>query len=224
MICQKLLPIREPRVADGEHPKEGCNPDAYQAQNTEACKAVAQLPSAVLTNNASNINLTGTFNGDGSGLYNTVTAANYVSAYDTGNHIISTANTFQDVGFGAASLSGWTYIGGGGPTFTCPQTGVYLVQYSAEVETTSNSATTVSLRVFNLATDNETPGSESSAILSTPNQPIVISKSFLATFVTANAIQIQFAGSNTSAELIAGIGAGGATYQPSISCTIVRIQ
>lgn len=192
------------------------------ATNIVGTMPLAQLPSTVLTNSSSDVSLTGTFSGDGSGLYNTVTTANYVSAYDGGNHIINTANTFQDVGFSAASLNGWTYIGGGGPTFTCPQTGVYLVQYSAEVETMSNSATTNSLRVFNLATDAETPGSESSAILSIANQPIVISKSFLATFVAGNAIKIQFAGSSTSAELVAGVGL--ATYQPSISCTIVRLQ
>lgn len=192
------------------------------ATNIVGTMPLAQLPNAVLTNNASNVNLTGTFGGDGSGLYNTVTAANYVSADDIGNHMISIANTFQDVGFSAVTLSGWTYIDGGGPVFICPQTGVYLVQYSAEAETTSSSATTVSLRAFNLATDAETFGSESSAILSTPNQPIVIAKSFLTTFVAGNAINIQFAGSSTSAELVAGIGL--ATNQPSISCTIVRIQ
>ena len=192
------------------------------ATNIVGTMPLTQLPSAVLTNNASNVNLTGTFSGDGSGLYNTVTTANYVSAYDVGNHINNAANTFQDISFSAMSLSGWTYIGGGGATFTCPQTGVYFVQYSAEAETTSSSTTTISLRVFNLATDFETSGSESSVILSMANQPIVISKSFLATFAAGNAIQIQFTGSNTSAELIAGIGA--ATYQPSISLTIVRIQ
>ena len=183
---------------------------------------VGQLPSAVLTNNASGVNLAGTFSGDGSGLYNTITTANYVSAYDTANHLNSTANTFQSVSFGAASLSGWTYIGGGAATFTCPQSGMYLVQYTAEAATTINSATTISLRVFNLATSFETPGSESSVVLSVANQATPVSKSFLAYYAVGNAIQIQFTGSNTSAELIGGIGAS--TYQPSISCTIIRIQ
>lgn len=192
------------------------------ATNIVGTVPLTQLPSAVLTNNADSVNLTGTFSGDGSGLYNTVTTANNVSAYDTENHANGTANTFQGIAFNATSLSGWTYIGGGAATFTCPQTGVYLVQYSAEAETTSSSVTTISLRVFDLEINSEFPGSESSAILSTPNQPIVLSKSFLTTIIAGSPIQIQFAGSNTSAELIAGIGA--ATYQPSISCTIVRMQ
>lgn len=184
--------------------------------------ALSQMPSGVVSNNASGVTLSGTFSGDGSGLANTVTTANYVFAYDTANHSISMANSFQNVSFTATSLSGWTYIGGPGATFICPQSGTYLVQYTAEAETTVNSSTTISLRAFNLGVNSEVFGSEASAILSVANQPVPISKSFLAYFSLGNDVDIQFAASNTDAELIAGVGA--ATNQPSVSCTIIRIQ
>ena len=184
--------------------------------------ALSQIPSAVVTNNASSVSLTGTFSGDGSGLVNTVTTANYVSAYDTANHTVSTPNTFQSITFDAISVSGWTYFGGSSGTFTCNQSGTYLVQYDAEVETTTSNATTISLRAFNENIDIEIPGSESSCTLAVATQPAEISKSFLTYVAAGNLLQFQFTGSSTSAELIGGTGA--ATYQPSISCTIIRIQ
>jgi hypothetical protein len=140
------------------------------------------------------------------------------------------AETFQGVSFTNTILSGWTYIGGVVPAFTCPQAGVYLVQYSAEAEKGTRRVSTqparrdtiISLRVFNLTTGLEIPGSESSVILSVESQPVIVSKSFLATLVAGDEIQFQFTGNDTSATLIAGVGA--AAYQPSISCTIIRIQ
>jgi len=99
---------------------------------------------------------------------------------------------------------------------------VYLVQYDAEVATTTSNATTISLRAFNEATALAIPGSPSSATLSVANQPAAISKSCLAFRTAGDVLQIQFTGSSTSAELIAGAGAG--TTQPSITCTIIRIR
>jgi len=183
---------------------------------------LAQLPVAIVTNSASGVTLSGIFSGDGSGLHNTVTTASYVYAYDTGNHLNSIANTFQGISFGGVNQSGWTYIGDGAATFTCPESGTYLVQYAAEAATTINSATTISLRVFNLATAFETAGSESSVVVSVANQPIPVAKSFLAYYAVGNAIQFQFTGNNTSAQLIGGVGAS--TYQPSVSFTVIRIQ
>jgi hypothetical protein len=178
---------------------------------------VGQLPSAVLTNNASGVNLAGTFSGDGSGLYNTVTTGNYVSAYDATTQTASIANTFQGVTFAAVFFSGWTYSAG---SFTCNHNGTYLIQYSAEVATTASSATTISLHVVD--NGNEFPGSQSSVTLSVTNQPAGISKSLLITPNAGDALQVQFTGSSTSAELVAGNGAG--TTKPSITMTIIRIQ
>jgi hypothetical protein len=178
---------------------------------------ISQLPTAVLTNNASSVNLSGTFSGNGAGLYNTITTGNYVFAYDATSQTVATANTFQNVTFGAASLGGWTYSAG---SFTCNQNGTYLIQYSAEVGTTANSATTVSLHIV----DNgiEFVGSQSSVTVAVANQPTAISRSILITPNSGDVLQIQFTGSSTSAELVSGNGAG--TTKPSIAATIIRIQ
>ncbi len=182
----------------------------------------SQLPYLPLTNNATNVNLNGNFAGDGSGLYNTVTSLNYFFA----NNLLSsqtnnTANTFQTVNFDSPGGAGWTYSTITG-SFTCSQTGTYLIQYDAEVESTTGELTKISLRAFNQTTAFEIPGSESLVILDTANRPLPVSKSFLASFIAGDALQIQFTGSNTSATLVAGNSTG--TYQPCISCTIVRIR
>jgi hypothetical protein len=178
----------------------------------------AQLPVTVLTNNANGVSLNGTFSGDGSGLYNTVTTENYISAYGTMSQFVDQANTFQAATFQASFPNGWTLTSQ--ENFTCNQTGIYLVQYNAEVGTTMSSATTISLIVtFN---GNEIPNSQSSATLAVANQPVVVSKSFLVNAASGAVFQVQFSGSNAYAELVAGNGAG--NTKPSISMTIVRIQ
>lgn len=183
---------------------------------------LTQLPGAVVTNSATGVTLNGTFSGDGSGLLNTVTAGNYVFAFSSASQVVSSANTFQAIPFDALNLSGWTYFGGISDTFTCQQSGMYLIQYDAEVETTTSGATTISLRAFNNTTVFEIPGSQSSVTLSVANQPAAISKSFLTFCSVGELLQFQFTGSSTAAELIVGNGVG--TAKPSISCTIIRIQ
>lgn len=180
---------------------------------------LTQLPSAVVTINSSGVNLTGSFNGDGSGLYNTVTTKNFVSAYDLSSQSVLNANTFQAITFGLISygFGGWTYSSG---SFTCGQTGQYLVEYSAEVATTTNSTTTISLHAVENGT--EYVGSQSSVTLSVANQPAAISKGFLIVANEGDSIQIQFTGSNTNAELVAGNGAG--TTKTSATMEIIRIE
>jgi len=182
---------------------------------------LAQLPSAVVTNNSSSVNLTGTFSGDGSGLYNTVTTGNYVSAYDTTIQTPSTANAFQGVTFAATKVIGWTYSGTA-TNFTCGQSGMYFVSYDATVETGTISGTaTISLRAYNKTIGAEIAGSESFATL-TANQYGAISKSFLATFDAGDALQIQLSANSTSAGLAPSNGYS--SVRPSISMTIIRIQ
>jgi hypothetical protein len=211
-------------------PRQQVTPTPYAifattASNVSGTISVSQIPAVVLTNGATGVNLNGTFNGtfsgDGSGLANTVTTGNYVSAYDTTTHAVSVPNTFQNISFNATSTGGWVYFGGGSDSFTCNQAGEYLIQYDAEVETASAGAATFSLRVYN-SIPGEIPSSESSVILSTANQPAMISKSFLTYCTVGNLLQFQFACSSTQGKLVAGVGV--ATYQPSISCTIIRIQ
>lgn len=179
-----------------------------------------QLPSAVVTNSASGVNLSGTFSGDGSGLYNTVTAWNYAAGYDYTTHTITTGDVFQGILFNTSAVTGWNYDVGSG-IFACNQTGTYLVQYDAEVETTANTSTTISLRILANGTV-ETPGSQSSVTTAVANQILSVSKSVIVNLNSGNTLQFQFTGNNTSAELVAGKGEG--TQKPSICCTIIRIR
>lgn len=182
---------------------------------------LAQLPSAVVTNNASNLNLSGLFSGDGSGLYNTVTSGNYVFAYDTTIQTPNTVNSFQGVSFDAVKSSVWIYSSSL-TNFTCGQSGLYFVTYDATVETGSISgAATISLRAYNKTIGVENLGSESFATL-TANQYGAISKSFLTYFDTGDALQIQLSSTSLSAGLAPSNGYS--SVKPSISMTIIRIQ
>jgi len=180
----------------------------------------ASLPSTVVTNGQSNVALAGSFTGDGSGLQNTVTAANYAFAIDTTDQAVSVANSFQNVSFASApTTNGWTF-NPATDSFTCAKAGLYLIRYDAQIEITASGATTLSLR----AVDNgaEITGSEASSVLATANQPTLLSREFLASCGAGGVLQIQLTASKTSARLAAGVGA--ASIQPSISLTVVRIQ
>jgi hypothetical protein len=182
---------------------------------------LSQLPNAVVTNNANGITLNGIFSGDGSGLHDTTTSENYVGANSSATQIVSAANTFQTIPFSAASSSGWLVSPSAG-TFTCNQSGMYLVQYSAEVQTTASSATAISIRI--IANGNEYPNSETSTTIATAGQPSMLSKSLLITLAAGDVLQFQFAGSNTSAELVSA-DPNSLTYAyPNFSVTVIRIQ
>jgi hypothetical protein len=185
---------------------------------------LAQLPGAVVTNNAIGVNLTGTFTGNGSGLNNTITTANFVFAQnDFTSLTVITANKFQAVTFDTMQSSGWTYSSIT-TNFTCNQTGTYLVQYNAIVACIDNIGTSISLRALAAyqGVTNEITGSQSSVILPATQPTESVSKSFLITFQAGETLQIQFTGSSTTAELVGGNGAG--NYKPCITMTIIRIQ
>jgi hypothetical protein len=180
-----------------------------------------QLPSSVVTDQETGVTLSGIFSGDGSGLSNTVTSANYLSASSTASQPVVSPNTFQNVQFDTFSLNGWTYFGGGSDAFICRQAGTYLVEYGAEVATTSTSSL-ISLRAYNLSTGVEIAGSEATITTLPAVEPSSISRSFLVTCSFDTMVEFQFTGSATAAELIANTGQS--TLKPSFSCTFVRIQ
>lgn len=180
-----------------------------------------QLPDSVIIQSESGVSLTGTFYGDGGGLTNTVTSGNYLSASSSVSQPVNTANTFQNIQFDTVNANGWTYFGGGSDTFTCQQTGTYLVQYGAEVATTG-SAALITLRAFNNTAATEILGSEATTTLLTATEPNSVSRSFLVACTIGTLLQFQFTAGSTSAELVAGSGAGAA--KPCFSCTFVRIQ
>jgi hypothetical protein len=156
---------------------------------------------------------------NGAALTNTITAANYVYAYDTTTQTAAVANTFQNINFNSnAQTNGWTHTAGTS-TFTNAQTGLYLVQYTAEGEITASSSTSISL--IAVLNGTEIPGSQSSVSLATASLPTTLSKSFVVSVNTGGILQFQFAGSATTSELT---GVGNGTTKPSIACTIIRIQ
>ena len=177
----------------------------------------AQLPPGVLTNNSSGVTLNGTFTGN----IVTPTTGNYVFAYDTTSQTIITQSFFQDITFNTNSqINGWIHTAGAS-SFTNSQTGLYLVQYTAEASDTSLlTSGTVSL----IATLNgtEIPGSQSSAPIPA-NSTAEVSKSFIVSASAGNTLKFQWTLSNgATGSLVPNTGSG--VTKPSVSCTIIRIQ
>lgn len=140
----------------------------------------------------------------------------YLFAYSTTPQIV-TPSIFQNVTFTTdAQLNGWISFNASGTQFQCNQTGLYLVQYTAEASFQDS----MSMRgELNLT---EIPGSQayvSTTTFGTTTEEI--SKTFLASIGAGNILTIQYTGNGPSDELIGG-GAG--TTLPSVSLTITRIQ
>jgi hypothetical protein len=168
------------------------------------------------------VTLSGTFSGDGSGLtgLTTPTVANYLLSYSTSTQVVATASTFQNItNHVDPQISGWTHTSGT-TSFTCAQSGLYMVQYTAEAITSATATTTVSVRAVDNGT--EIPDSQSTAVANTASQTVPISKSFIASFNSGDVLQFQFTGSSTDDRLVSNFGLG--TTRPSFSCTVIRIQ
>ncbi|HZL12699.1 MAG TPA: hypothetical protein VFC85_01010 [Verrucomicrobiae bacterium] len=181
--------------------------------------------SAINFTNKAN-NFSGTFSGDGSNLTNLPggsggsTGANYLFCYDTTLQSINTPNTFQDITFDTtAQLNGWTHTTGTA-AFTSQQSGLYLVQYSAEGESTSSATSTISV----IATLNgtEISGSQSSVDTHAAGQNIPTAKSFIVNVTAGNILTLQVTGTTTNDRLLSNNGSG--STRPSVSLTIIRIQ
>ncbi|HXF09640.1 MAG TPA: hypothetical protein VN625_02570, partial [Desulfuromonadaceae bacterium] len=190
-----------------------------QLSTTNTFTATNRFNGVVIATNVNN-QFTGAFTGNGGGLTNTVTAANYVYSFDTTSQAVIAANLFQAVIFSTNSITnGWSYVAGSSGSFTASQAGLYLVTYSAEAQATSVPAT-VTLHV--LLGGVEFPGSQSVTTLSTASSPVTISKSFLVNVGASGTLKMELTGSSTTVSLVTGAGSG--TTKPSIAITIVRIQ
>lgn len=172
---------------------------------------------AVNFNNAAN-----TFKGDGSGL-NGVTVAgtptnHYLFAYATATQ--TAVSSFTTIAFNNVAVAGGWTMGAGGFTFTSPATGLYLVQYQAQV-TTSSSSFTMSMRAT-LNSSTEITGSQAAATIASSGQSVVISKMFLQQISAGDTVSLQFAGSSSGFGSIAPAGQG--TVKPTANLTIARIK
>ena len=184
--------------------------------------SLAQLPASVVTNNAASLTLNGTFSGNGSGLtnLNTPTTGDFVHSYSVTTQAVVTASIFQDITNQIdAQINGWLHTPGA-VSYTNGQSGLYLIQYTAEATATSSTVSTISLRA--VVNGTETADSQSTAVANTANQIVPISKSFMANLNAGDVLKFQFAGSSTINRLVSNSGLG--TTRPSFSCTIIRIQ
>jgi hypothetical protein len=144
-----------------------------------------------------------------------VPSGNYVFAYNQGPQPVTTPTTFQDAVFSSdAQTNGWTHSPGSSQ-YVCAQTGLYLVQYTAQAFIADSMSMRGALNSI------EIPGSQAYASAINFGTAVVISKSFLASVNSGNFLTIQYTG-NSSGDSLQGGGSG--FVQPSISLTITRIQ
>jgi hypothetical protein len=201
---------------------------APSAGSVTGVLAVSNFPPNVAFLN-SNVVFTGTvtasnFFVNGTSLTNsTGTNGNYVFAYDTSIQLFQSASsTFQVIGFNnpAVQISGWTYSPAGPEynAFYPPVTGLYQIQYQAEL---GGSGTAVRTASF-IATVNgiEIPGSQAAVTLAT-NGVTSISKTFMARLTALQTFQLKFTADNLTVNLQPS---GTAATRPSVSLSITQIN
>ena len=145
-----------------------------------------------------------------------ITTTNYLFAYDTTTQGLGAANTFQDASFDTnALIDGWTHTTSTA-SFTCNQTGLYRISYTAQCAGSGMSFVA-------LVDGSQVAGSQSSHLLGSSNSSFrqITTKEFLANITAGQILKIQYAGVSTQGELVAGSGSG--TTKPSISLSIVLI-
>jgi len=188
-----------------------------QLNGTNSFTDTNNFAGVTIATNPNNI-FNGTFTGNGAGLTNTTTAGNYVFAYDTQMQSIISPDVFQDIKFNSiGQVNGWVYTSSSG-SFTNTRSGLYLVQYSAELSDSRVPSATVSM--IGTLNGTEIPGSQC-AVKVTPSSITTIAKAFLVSAASGNTFKLQF--TSTAGGAIAGNMGSGAT-KPSVSCTIIRIQ
>ncbi len=161
------------------------------------------------------------FSGNGSNLTSltTPTSANYVFAYDTTTQSLS-STAFANITFNNnGKLNGWTHTVSSA-TFTCNQTGIYLVEYHVQPASV-NAADVMTVRTtLNGA---EISGSAAVHTVSSGDTEPEITKSFIANISSGSTLSFQISDStfSTGGSIVP---AGTATTKTSASCSIVRIQ
>ena len=149
-----------------------------------------------------------------------VNNANYVFAYDTTTQTVATANTFQDVTFNTnGQINGWNHTASTA-NFTCNQSGLYLVAYTATLQRTSTTGTRGELRA--LLNGIEVAGSSVGVSLGTNTLPVCVARSMIVNATSGQLLRIQVTGASNTVQLVPG--GVNATSRLSIGITFVRIQ
>ena len=110
-----------------------------------------------------------------------------------------------------AQIDGWTHTVGTAQ-YTNAQTGLYLIQYNAQLATVDPGTNSTLRATLNLAA---IPGSQANVTVPAANQSFQVSRSFIASINASDVLTIQFTGNGTGVRL---------SGSPGISMTIVRIQ
>lgn len=145
--------------------------------------------------------------------------ANYLFSYTNNSQFHDgTANLWKDINFSTdPQINGWTHPASG-PSFICAQTGLYLIEYAAELGNASGS--TISMRV--VLNDVVIDGGSLSIVM--PSVTFVpVSKSFIASISSGDVLKLQLTGSDSSGGIIEKVASVGEP-RPSASITIIKIQ
>jgi hypothetical protein len=123
---------------------------------------------------------------------------NFVFASNSGLQAVATANIFQDLNFlGDAQIDGWTHSSGTAQ-YTNAQSGLYLVQYYAQVQTTGIGTNAQVRATLNTS---EIGGSRSFIAITALNQLFTASKSFIVSANASDVLALQFTGTGTGVRL-----------------------
>jgi hypothetical protein len=209
-------------------PRQMITPTPYAIMAQSASNFVGNVTAGQLGGSYSNAvsftNPGNVFVGDGSGLTNLPThGGGYLFAFDTNTQsVVAAANVYQTITFSTpgAQLNGWTLspIGPGSSIFTATASGIYLIQYEAEIQGTDGRTASLRATLNNI----DIPGSQSAMTLGT-GTVTAISKSFIAAVNAGGVLRLQIATDGAAVSLQPG-GSGTGTTRPSVSLTITRIN
>jgi len=144
----------------------------------------------------------------------------YIHSIDTSTHTPAIANVFGTLPFSTnVTFDGWTQSGG---VFVCPNIGVYLISYVFFVHRTGGTPV-FEARCFNVTTNSEFLGSQSSATVSNNSVDGVLTNNFIID-IASLPTNIEFQG--TADAITANISPGGsnATTPIGASVSIIRIK
>lgn len=147
---------------------------------------------------------------------------NFVFSFDTTTQAIASANTYQGLDFATnGELNGWTHVVGTS-IFGCNQTGKYRV--TVDITWQKSTGGTASLGMRALFDAAEVAGSMQGSHLTSNNESMMTSKTFIVNATTAQNLEIEVASSTTNVSVLPGPDPGGATADVSASITITRIK
>lgn len=184
------------------------NASSVAATNISGTVGLSQLPVNVITNNGSNVNISGTFSGDGSGLTN-VSHSAYAFVYlnSPANGTIVTAGSAVPINT-TGYLSGWTF-NNSSFGLTASNAGVYLIHFEC-LTLNASSGPTIGVQV------NGTPVAGGTVIAGSE----AFSHSCIVSLHAGDVVQFVVPAGSSPVSLCDALASIGLTF----SATIVRLN